>query len=152
MFTNSASFSLPHILKQQAQPTTECWSRPTLMSLSTFMVQIQWDGGKPGCSYRAFQSQKLIIPCDPGSQSGRPGRLSPNLSDPWTGQISSGPESPGSHLGSTRQLGGELNKDLYILLFDLQKEFICLHDVKAIYIGIIVFILYMIGYYQILNK
>jgi hypothetical protein len=77
-------------------------SRPTLMSLSTFIVQIQRDGGKPGCSYRAFQSQKLIIPCDPGSQSGRPGRLSPNLSDPWTGQISSGPESPGSHLGSTR--------------------------------------------------
>ena len=29
-----------------------------------------------------------------------------------------------SHLGSTRELGGERNGDLYILLFDLQKDYI----------------------------
>ena len=57
----------------------------------------------------------LNTPFDPGSQSGRPGSLSPNQSDQsWAS----------SHLGSTRELGGELNEDLYILLFDLQKDYI----------------------------
>ena len=67
------------------------------------------------CSYRGFPQPTLSTPCDPGSQSGRPGSLSPNQSDQsWAS----------SHLGSTRELGGELNEDLYILLFDLQKDYV----------------------------
>ena len=79
------------------------------------VVVLLVSGGKPGCSYRGFPQPTLSTPCDPGIQSGRPGSLSRNQSDQsWAS----------SHLGSTRELGGELNEDLYILLFDLQKDYI----------------------------
>ncbi|CAL8396541.1 unnamed protein product [Gadus morhua 'NCC'] len=42
------------------------------------VVVLLVSGGKPGCSYRGFPQPTLSTPCDPGSQSGRPGSLSPN--------------------------------------------------------------------------
>ena len=79
------------------------------------VVLLLVSGGNPGCSYRGIPQPTLSTPCDPGSQSGRPGSLSPNQSDQsWAS----------SHLGSTRGLAGEPNEDLYILLFDLQKDYI----------------------------
>ena len=44
------------------------------------VVALLVSGGKPGCSYRGFPQPTLSTPCDPGSQSGRPGSLSPNQS------------------------------------------------------------------------
>ena len=91
-----------------------------------FVQLVLWcsvSGVNPGCTYRGIPQPTLSTPCDPGSQSGRPGSLSRNQSDQsWAS----------SHLGSTRELGGELNEDLYILLFDLQKDYsyLCFHDVK----------------------
>ncbi|CAL8396514.1 unnamed protein product [Gadus morhua 'NCC'] len=55
-------------------------------------------GGKPGCSYRGFPEPTPSTPCDTGSQSGRPGSLSPNQS------VQSSP-LPGSNLGATRWVG-----------------------------------------------
>ena len=50
------------------------------------VVVLLVSGGKPGCSYRGFPEPTLSTPCDPGSQSGRLGSLSPNQSDQSCGQ------------------------------------------------------------------
>ena len=51
------------------------------------VVVLLVSGGKPGCSYRGFPQPTLSTPCDPGSQSGRPGSLSPNQSDQSFGRL-----------------------------------------------------------------
>ena len=57
------------------------------------VVVLRVSGGNPGCTYRGIPQPTLSTPCDPGSQSGRPGSLSPNQSDQsWAS----------SHLGFTR--------------------------------------------------
>ncbi|CAL8357878.1 unnamed protein product [Gadus morhua 'NCC'] len=43
-----------------------------------FVQLVLWcsvSGGNPGCTYRGIPQPTLSTPCDPGSQSGRPGSL-----------------------------------------------------------------------------